>query len=542
MLGICQYMLGDMDTAKATFAKALKINPDTEISAGDTLDTAVIPFFTKIKSTASKPARPTAKPPVPKEPEPAPPVVVAAPIKPAKEKPVPKEPVKPIPVAPKQTLVTVSSNVKGATVSAGGTTLGTTDRPLEIRPGFISLEVSLAGYETQRKNINIREAQTNFVRIDLKKMDTNKQKLQTEELPPIEPLRPLVPVTKSAANVKQQPSFALDKTGIAIPRPSKDKKTGQDKKVLQDKKVPIVGPPRPPPATKQPVAAPTIEPVVTAAAAAPAVPPTPTPMPAPTPAAVTDASHSKNAGAATPAPEAEMAVPSKAKEAPDTKTEEAVPELKKKKTTARKSSSSPSIAVTLLPFGAGQFQNEHYFTGSFFALAEIGSLYYFFSKGAAAAKIANDTNSEIDRRIAIEETLEGDAKTTSQAETDAFASSQEDKVSASDSQSQLGIVAFGSLWAIGIIEALINRPDTHAVEKKPAKVAKKKSQIRGKKKVTSAENDSNDQAPFVSAASAEADVIRTYPRIEYHLNILPAPRIFRENAQPTSMLALKLTF
>jgi hypothetical protein len=117
-----------------------------------------------------------------------------------------------------------------------------------------------------------------------------------------------------------------------------------------------------------------------------------------------------------------------------------------------RSESGKSMLVTLLPFGAGQFQNKSYILGLAFAGAEAGALFYWYSSN----KLADDTVAETNTYIQQRKGANGDQQLSQ--EDLAFVAQRKKFVDDQRKKAQLGLVGFGGIWAVGVVQAMLYEP------------------------------------------------------------------------------------
>ncbi len=188
---------------------------------------------------------------------------------------------------------------------------------------------------------------------------------------------------------------------------------------------------------------------------------------------------------------------------------------------------SQPIWFYILPFGAGQFANNHLVAGSLFALLEAGSIYYGYAKSVEATTLTDQTNREISQRVEVENTLPaGPERDAYQQETDDFANSQETDRQQLELQSAIGFGGFAVLWAGGVIESLINRPSSVVMEKQTKKPLARSLRPR---KVSQFEGLNHGEAAL-------------YPAMRYQFNFIPAPRSLGYDSQGTPMINLRMSF
>ncbi|MEZ4743873.1 MAG: hypothetical protein R3B45_15750 [Bdellovibrionota bacterium] len=481
MLGICQYMLGDMSSSKKNFKTALKLNPSLQISPKDVLDESVLPFFNSLKQTTVN-KKADSKPVIPK-------TIVKKQAKAIAKKasttpkPSPKKNAKP-PVIEKTT-IKVLANIKDAGVMAGGIPIGRVNENIDIQPGFINISVLANGYDTVNKNMTIIANRTNYLRVTLHKA------------PPQQNITPQLSNQKedkipTNIDIKPQTSFGVDDNAVALVKPPKELKgdAGSKERLEQNQ------------ARSR---------------------------------ALAEAKAKSQDGTV------------RAKDVLNAKREEKKRNLKnhqqrlKQKGKAKKKESKfehrdniesivpnknekKSLIVSLLPFGAGQFQNNSYILGSTFALLEVGAIYYFLDSSKKADQEVDATNSEIDKRLLEESTLSGDDKVNYQKETEDYATQAEDEINSLRQQAQIGIAAFAGLWVIGALEAVLNTPKYEAA--KPTKKRRKRRPSRPRKQ--SSNLQMSEQEDFLVGSQK--------PENTYKIEIRPAYNYFLPSHRANSLV------
>jgi hypothetical protein len=117
----------------------------------------------------------------------------------------------------------------------------------------------------------------------------------------------------------------------------------------------------------------------------------------------------------------------------------------------------------LLPFGAGQFYNGSFMLGLLFAGAEAGGIYVYMSKTKSANDAAAATNAYIaankDNSVIQDDEEE-------RLKYEKFIADSKKYVEGERKSATMGMIAFGALWGIGVVESILNG--------KPKKKKKKK--------------------------------------------------------------------
>jgi len=122
-------------------------------------------------------------------------------------------------------------------------------------------------------------------------------------------------------------------------------------------------------------------------------------------------------------------------------------------------STNGNYFVALLPFGAGQFQNRSIFNGIVFFAGEAGSLFYYYSKSKSAKSAMDAIKLLEDEKEANGEELTEDDKV--------FFEESQSYIARTKKQASYGLYAFGALWIVGVIEAIVNDPIANAAQKGP---------------------------------------------------------------------------
>lgn len=123
--------------------------------------------------------------------------------------------------------------------------------------------------------------------------------------------------------------------------------------------------------------------------------------------------------------------------------------------------SGNNLFISLLPFGAGQFQNGNTLLGVVFLGAEAAGIYYYMTKTKAADSFAAGANTYIKENCQTESADE-EACAKYQADSQAF-------VNGERSKAQMGLYAFLGLWVVGATESIINEPVPEAKSKSKRK-------------------------------------------------------------------------
>lgn len=112
-------------------------------------------------------------------------------------------------------------------------------------------------------------------------------------------------------------------------------------------------------------------------------------------------------------------------------------------------SSDNNLLYTLLPFGAGQFQNKSYILGTVFLGAEAYALYFWYSKGQEASAFAATANKYLQENCPAN---------GSNADCETYRVNSRNYTEQANKDSQMGLYGFLGLWVVGVAEAIINEP------------------------------------------------------------------------------------
>ncbi len=512
LLGICEYMQGKKQNAAATFKATLQQDPRAQISANEVLDESVIAFFNAQRRGTSSRA--------------------VAPIQQARSPIAGK--------AAKTTSLIVNANIASASINIDGIFAGKVGNRIEADPGKLQLEISAPGYIKKRVNTTVIANRENTINVTLDKIP-----------PPAPKAVPKQP--KAVANSRTQPARA---GGIPLPDPGvdlyQDKQQGVDPSVagrdlasefamdgsaaaygMQGPQIPAQpqAPAAPMPQYQQPAPVYQQPPAPMYPApmyapppmyAAPMYPPAPyyqqpyqAPPPvyaAPAPAGATNPPDYYGGGA------------------PDIGGDPVAQSIRRQKTSKKSKapskkaadSSGSSTLVALLPFGAGQFQNKNYILGLGFAAAEGFAIYTYFSMTQKA-----NQQLAVARQVAADET----SYTTEEeiAEQQQYVTDSQAYVNKLNSQAQLALIAFGGLWAVGVIEAFMSMPSP-----KP----KKKSTRPKRRRLGLQLQDRSLTAPAYLAAVPDDWTAAEAPLLNIDL-VLDSTH---PEVQPGAGLSLKLNF
>ncbi len=300
--------------------------------------------------------------------------------------------------APKKTTIQVNSNVSGK-VSIEGIYAGVTGSPIDADGGTTQITVAADGFRSRTLKVNVAENKENLVTINLVKPKPKKKR----------------PATPSAVASEKRPK----KTKT---RPNDELFANEDEQLLPDRDLPGEFDSE----------------TSMSASPPPATPPAYNPNPAPTSGV---ASSDYGSGGAndgyTPPPRRKK--PKKGKKGP------------------RTAKSSSNIMITLLPFGAGQFQNGHTTMGSIFLASEAGALIYWYLQKQQADSFYEEARTN--RDIIGKGGQEG-CTTPQQIEECqiTYLAKVQPTIDAEYNKAAYALWGFGALWVAGVIEAMVNEP------------------------------------------------------------------------------------
>lgn len=487
LLGIVNFHLGNRGGASDAFRKAIKLDPNISISQAEVLDPNVIRFFESVKSTSTRRKIPIVK----NTPRPSP----ARPTRTARTQSRPK----PIP-----TTLIVKSNVRSASVLLDGILAGKQGQKIDVSPGNKKIVISARGYQSRSLNVAIRKNQPNEVRVELVKIKPKPRKSK----------RPSQTVAKSRKKPRSSTPdlFAEGPSGNQLagrdltrefeadrisqppvqtrpqrtsPRRNQNLNLNQARQNRRSQPVPTQQPQpnrqfqqpygqapiqqqpgsfpaqqpyyQQPPVYNQPPAYPQ-QPVYQQ-------PPPVYQQPYPQPAYPVQQQ---------PAPTYEVPEPPPPPPPPsynDTGSDRSFVRKPRKRKRSKKQKPG-SLALAIMPFGVGQFQNGDMLLGTLFAGAQAGSIAYYFIANSEADATVDQTNQELADRSNQANTAE-EQKQLRQFE--------EDRKSYVDSKRQegnLALVAFGALWAAGAVEAVLSMPKPAAKPRRRSQTVKPHNNIQ----------------------------------------------------------------
>lgn len=510
LLGMCQFNTGNNAGSATSFKRALALNPSLTIGSSEAIVPEVIPFFNKVKASAKAAPAPVAAGGAKGKGQQTALVKTAA--KTGKAAPVP--PAKAQPLAPggggtptgkskevKHTTLIVKSTTPNAKVWIDGLIKGDVNQVLDMDPGPTIVEVQLQGYITKKVNVTIVKNRENTITADLEKP---KPKPKPVPKPKPQPAR-----NGGSGDLLAMEEGGVDPYGdIGALEGAKDVKNGRGKKgrgkpkkAKGDLFAPDPGDdqfysdprgggghPQGPNAAQQyqmesggggygaPMGGGYAPPPMAYGYAPPPMyyqPPPPMyyqpPPPPPPPPMDSYASGDPYAagGGGVPGDPAGYngGVPGGD---PSVIADPAGGDPDRGDGRRAQKCEQGNIMISLLPFGAGQFQNCNMLFGVVFAGAEAGALYLWY----ANKKDAEDTTLAINART----TQYQNSETPHSTEEDEAEAKYRGEVAAyvanAQQTSNMGLYGFFALWALGVGEAIINAPPGPASKKKKKRGAK----------------------------------------------------------------------
>lgn len=441
LLGICQYMLGNKNGATVSFRRAIQLVPATRVSPSEVLDETVVGFFNGVKSKFGKAAQ----------------AKQATKVKSTKPAPAPAQPSSSSGSKPqKKTFLKVLSNAPNASIAIDGILAGQANSLINTDPGKVTIEVTAPGYRPKTVSVNVTANQENTVTVTLLKPQPKpkpKPKPKVKPQPKQKPKQNLAKVKKKKK--KKGNKYAPDPGGdMFAGNGGGGGPPGPDLASQFDADAGGYGAPpgysAPPPGYAAPpgYGAP---PPVYYAPPPPTyyAPPPPTYYAPPPPPPPPPADPYAGGGYVDPNGGAPV------DNAPDPAAPPSAGE--------NGGSSGNNLFISLLPFGAGQFQNGSVVLGLFFLGAEGAAIYYYMKNTKDADAFAASANTYIKENCQSEDSDE-EVCQKFQADSTAYVSDLRKKA-------QMGIAGFVGLWVVGAAEAIINEP-------KPEPATKKKKQRR----------------------------------------------------------------
>lgn len=464
-LGISYYMVGNKQAAAKSFQLALKLNQRTAISPSEVLDTSVIALFNAQRQSTSSLAVPRTQSKRSRSPS--------------------------VRAQTKKTTLTIMSNAKDATVLIDGILAGNAGVPIETNPGIINVQLNANGYISKKARVRIIKNRDNRVTLNLSKPKPKPKPKRKVAKSKEEPTGGFLPdpggdeLFGDGEELAQDPSLSQRNLADEFNR---DAVTGGYTAPPQAAPAPSPGyaqpyglqqpgyspyPPQQPypqmpyapvPAPAQPYGYYGASPYPQPYAAPPQyIPPQQVPPPAP-PAVVPEPAPTQPHESPTdyyqePSDdEAFLPLPDpkptkkrkKRKKIRKKRRYKPVPYQRSKRRNRRSSSnewSAMNYVIALLPFGAGQYQNESYILGALFTGAEIGALTWFWLN-----------KQDADAAVATAEEVNNDDEYTDE-EKEEFVNETNEYVANKRQQQDIGLYGFLGLWAIGAGEAIINKPN-----------------------------------------------------------------------------------
>lgn len=117
------------------------------------------------------------------------------------------------------------------------------------------------------------------------------------------------------------------------------------------------------------------------------------------------------------------------------------------------SASAQNPLIKFLPFGAGQYQNKNYILGGAFTAAQGGALVLYFMNSSSSAKAQTNFAQAIANRDAVTDSTSADYSFYDQQ-----ANEQATYGKKSDQNATLCLIGFFATWATSTIEAAIDAP------------------------------------------------------------------------------------
>jgi tetratricopeptide (TPR) repeat protein len=403
LLGICSFLVGKREQAREAFEAALRINPRTRLNPKDLLDPSISDFFNGLRTTTSNPSRSQSS------------------------------------TRSGTASVVVQSNAPGASVFANGLFVGTPGQAIEMPAGNYQITVSASGFDPSTQTVKLGRGEQRQMQINLQdSVERRKRELLAErerrrqaeakaaaaravELARLKEIAAQEAARNRAASElkqlereaaaaiardrelerraaeerKQQEVLALKAKALAAERDLERTRAASGKRSLADE---FKDDQRPKPRPDARVA--------------------------PRAGAQPESRSGNNKGPLKQASRQPPPYPGPYAYAPPVQ--------------RRRSDKSAFLAV--MPFGIGQFQNENYLLGTTSALMQVGSLAW----GIYAYTIYSTTQDSFSREAAAS-TLEQSYIDETQAYLDQW-----------KTNSMLGFIGFGALWAVSGIEALVS--------------------------------------------------------------------------------------
>ncbi len=329
-------------------------------------------------------------------------------------------------VKPKKgTFLRVQTTPANATILLDGIIAGTGGNAIEVDGGQVEIEVQAKGYVSQRTKVNVVKDRENGVTVTLQKPKPKAKpaavakKKQPKAKKPKDDDLFLPPVADEFAEARD-PAAEFEReaqTGYApqqgVPQGAQLAYTpnGQPVYIMMPQQGQIYSPPPPPPP----------------------------------PGGEAEPYYA-------PPPEGTAATPDPAERAP---------------ASAKASDSKNNLLITLLPFGAGQFQNGSYLLGTAFLAGEVYAIYSYLSIQPRVAKDTKDRNAFVNDKNDKGEEFSDDDKS--------YVAKADRSIKMNKQNIQYAQIGFGALWAVGVVQALVAErylPAQNAKDKKARKQRK----------------------------------------------------------------------
>lgn len=329
----------------------------------------------------------------------------------------------------KGTFLKVQANVKGS-VLIDGIIAGATGDSISTEPGAVEVEIQAQGYVTQKLKMTVTKDKETV-------LTANLQKPKPKASPPggHPKAQPKVPPPALVQDKKKKSKVPED---LLFEEPARDPAAEFEQETQMG-----YAPPQGVPAGAQLAYTQTGQPVYLIvqqpAYAQPYAPPPP-----PTPPGSTY-------GEADPY-------------APPPAIDPAAPVQDPAERAAKAGPSPNSLLITLLPFGAGQFQNCSYLLGSAFFASEAYLVYYYVS---TSPQLAKDTRAR--NRFVADKNSKGEEFS---ADDKAYVDKADKSIKANKQNLMYAQASFGALWAVGVVQALVAERDPPAKDKKTRKQRK----------------------------------------------------------------------
>jgi PEGA domain len=480
LLGIVQFSRQNKNGAKTSFLAALRLDKNVKIEKSEVLDESIIGFFESVRKTSERNSgkKPTKNVASAGSQKGRPGIIATSPS--ALSKP-----------APKQTLITVDSNVR-ATVIMDGILAGTSGTTINADPGPHDLRIEADGYETAKTKVVAVEDRDTTVQVNLVK-----------KTPPPAPTPLPVARPKATGSTAQSPAPKSPLAGGKKPsggkkaaspslfgnsgRNSPQAPIGRDlaTEFALDSQYPATHAPQAPiyqaPAyqTPQPSYAPQPVPQYAPQPYAPAYPQPMVPgygqppiypqqpvYQQPAPVYVQPPVYQQPAPVYTAPPPPPLPPPTYVQAAPDPAPINPGADYlpgPSKKGGKKKTPSKPkgSMLIALLPLGAGQFQNGQHLLGTLFAAAQAGGIGFYLYSEQQAEEAAASANKKLAELNEEEQSIsDQQARDDHRANMDAYAEQTSKYVAGLHQNAEFGLYGGIGAYALSVTLALITMGDT----------------------------------------------------------------------------------